>query len=298
MRPRSCRSRSPACRSCRCSISAPRWGERAPFWDSRDEFGDTNLLVVKPEEGASLARALGSHSVVLMRRHGATVVGGNLRELVFRTIYSAKNAEHQLAAHVLGHVSPLTDGEAEMAGSSISRPGRSRAPMNTGCGDWRSGKGAANLIRCCAPREAAARLPAPAKAAKQDERAGRRRKAPRGEETMSIAEDRRRADRARVRRDAGCRAGHAEDRDRADQQLGEPGADARRGRRHLQEAQSEDRSLRHAGRGRDHPGGDLGLGRSRRRRRRRRRDARVLSAARRCACCCRPSPAPAISTGT
>ena len=34
-------------------------GQSAPFWDSRDEFGDTNLLVVKPEEGASLARALG-----------------------------------------------------------------------------------------------------------------------------------------------------------------------------------------------------------------------------------------------
>ena len=33
-------------------------GAKAPFWDSRDEFGDTNLLVVKPEEGASLrARA-------------------------------------------------------------------------------------------------------------------------------------------------------------------------------------------------------------------------------------------------
>jgi hypothetical protein len=23
-------------------------GRYAPFWDSRDEFGDTNLLVVKP----------------------------------------------------------------------------------------------------------------------------------------------------------------------------------------------------------------------------------------------------------
>ena len=34
-------------------------GPVAPFWDSRDDFGDTNLLVVKPEEGASLARALG-----------------------------------------------------------------------------------------------------------------------------------------------------------------------------------------------------------------------------------------------
>src|SRR6476660_5455136 len=83
-------------------------GRSAPVWDSRDEFGDTNLLVVKPEEGASLARALGAASIVVMRRHGATTVGGSLSELVFRTIYSAKNAEHQLAAHILGNVSPLT----------------------------------------------------------------------------------------------------------------------------------------------------------------------------------------------
>jgi HCOMODA/2-hydroxy-3-carboxy-muconic semialdehyde decarboxylase len=32
-------------------------GTAAPFWDSRDEFGDTNMLVVKPEEGRSLAKA-------------------------------------------------------------------------------------------------------------------------------------------------------------------------------------------------------------------------------------------------
>ena len=56
-------------------------GPVAPFWDSRDDFGDTNLLVVKPEEGASLARALGNHSMVLMRRHGATVVARSLPAL-------------------------------------------------------------------------------------------------------------------------------------------------------------------------------------------------------------------------
>jgi HCOMODA/2-hydroxy-3-carboxy-muconic semialdehyde decarboxylase len=98
-------------------------GQSAPFWDSRDEFGDTNLLVAKPEEGASLARALGSHTIVVMRRHGATVVGTGLRDLVFRTVYSAKNAEHQLAAHVLGRVSPLTQGEAAMAGKLNLAPG-------------------------------------------------------------------------------------------------------------------------------------------------------------------------------
>ena len=50
-------------------------GEKVPFWDSRDEFGDTNLLVLKPEEGRSLAKALGPYWLVLMRRHGATVAG-------------------------------------------------------------------------------------------------------------------------------------------------------------------------------------------------------------------------------
>ena len=98
-------------------------GRIAPFWDSRDEFGDTNLLVAKPEEGASLARALGSHTMVVMRRHGATVVGRNLKELIFATIYSTRNAEYQLAAHSLGHVSPLSAGEIDMAEEIHRAPG-------------------------------------------------------------------------------------------------------------------------------------------------------------------------------
>jgi HCOMODA/2-hydroxy-3-carboxy-muconic semialdehyde decarboxylase len=31
-------------------------GAVIPFWDQRDEFGDTDLIVAKPEEGQSLAR--------------------------------------------------------------------------------------------------------------------------------------------------------------------------------------------------------------------------------------------------
>jgi ribulose-5-phosphate 4-epimerase/fuculose-1-phosphate aldolase len=136
-------------------------GQSAPFWDSRDEFGDTNLLVVKPEEGASLARALGSHSVVVMRRHGATVVGGDLRELVFRTIYSARNAEYQLAAAMLGNVAPLTPGEAEMASGLNLAPG----PVARAYEYWvrrlaeREGRGKSDgAVRAA---EAAARKPNP-----------------------------------------------------------------------------------------------------------------------------------------
>ena len=97
-------------------------GASVPFWDSRDEFGDTNLLVTKPEEGASLARALGAHAMVLLRRHGATVVGADLRQLVFRTVYSCQNAEYQLAAKIAGRVSPLTPGEADLAAKINLQP--------------------------------------------------------------------------------------------------------------------------------------------------------------------------------
>jgi ribulose-5-phosphate 4-epimerase/fuculose-1-phosphate aldolase len=141
-------------------------GARAPFWDSRDEFGDTNLLVVKPEEGASLARALGDASIVVMRRHGATVVGHSLRELVFATIYSAKNAEHQLAAHMLGNVSPLSAGEAEMACEIHRAPG----PLARAYEYWvrrlaeREGRGKSDPMLRAA--EAAARLPVPTKPSK------------------------------------------------------------------------------------------------------------------------------------
>jgi ribulose-5-phosphate 4-epimerase/fuculose-1-phosphate aldolase len=91
-------------------------GTAAPFWDSRDDFGDTNMLVVKPEEGQSLARALGEHWMVLMRRHGATLAGTSLRELVFRTVYSHANAEIQLRSMMLGRIGPLSRGEAELTG--------------------------------------------------------------------------------------------------------------------------------------------------------------------------------------
>ncbi len=93
-------------------------GEQTPFWDQHDEFGATNLLVVKQEEGQSLARALGKHSVVLQRRHGATVVGGSLKELVSRSIFLCQNAEYQMRSYMLGAPSPLRPGEVKLAGDA------------------------------------------------------------------------------------------------------------------------------------------------------------------------------------
>jgi ribulose-5-phosphate 4-epimerase/fuculose-1-phosphate aldolase len=93
-----------------------------PFWDQRDEFGDTHMLVVKREEGASLARALGPHWMVLMRRHGATVAGLSLRELVFRTVFACDNCKLQSQAMAHGHVDSLSAGETELSAAHSARP--------------------------------------------------------------------------------------------------------------------------------------------------------------------------------
>jgi ribulose-5-phosphate 4-epimerase/fuculose-1-phosphate aldolase len=93
-----------------------------PFWDQRDEFGDTNMLVIKPEEGASLARALGPHWTVLMRRHGATVAGTGLRELTFRTVFGCDNAKLLSQAIAHGHVDSLSPGEVKLTAAHQLRP--------------------------------------------------------------------------------------------------------------------------------------------------------------------------------
>jgi ribulose-5-phosphate 4-epimerase/fuculose-1-phosphate aldolase len=99
-------------------------GPKVPVWDSRDDFGNTSLLVIKPEEGASLARALGPYWTVLMRRHGATVAGRTLEELTFRTIYTARNAAAQIQAELLGAgLEPLNAEEIDLAADYNLKPG-------------------------------------------------------------------------------------------------------------------------------------------------------------------------------
>jgi HCOMODA/2-hydroxy-3-carboxy-muconic semialdehyde decarboxylase len=58
-----------------------------------------------------------------MGRHGATTAGTSIRQCVFRTIFSCKNAELQTQARLLGHVEPLDAQEVELAGAYNLRPG-------------------------------------------------------------------------------------------------------------------------------------------------------------------------------
>jgi ribulose-5-phosphate 4-epimerase/fuculose-1-phosphate aldolase len=89
-------------------------GVQVPFWDSAIEFGPTKLLVDSPGQADSLARALGEASMVLMRGHGATVAGRSIREVVFKSVYSCRDADYQRAAFTFGKILPLSHGEIKL----------------------------------------------------------------------------------------------------------------------------------------------------------------------------------------
>ena len=90
-------------------------GAQVPVWDSAEEFGATNLLVTDSHQAESLASKLGEGWVVLMRRHGACVVGRNLRELVFRAVFTCQDADAQARAALLGALTPLSTEEQRLA---------------------------------------------------------------------------------------------------------------------------------------------------------------------------------------
>jgi hypothetical protein len=54
-------------------------------------------------------------SIVVMKRHGATVTGRNLIELVFRSNYRSRDAELQLQALSVGKIESFSDTEIELA---------------------------------------------------------------------------------------------------------------------------------------------------------------------------------------
>jgi HCOMODA/2-hydroxy-3-carboxy-muconic semialdehyde decarboxylase len=77
-------------------------GEGSAYFEIRDAGGNTDMLVRDRPLGAALARSLGDRSVVLMRGHGSTVVGGSIEEAVFRAVYTEINARLQMQALDLG----------------------------------------------------------------------------------------------------------------------------------------------------------------------------------------------------
>jgi len=104
-------------------------GRGAPTFEIRDVAGDaTDLLIRVPQLGRALAESLGTADIVLMRGHGATIVGQNVRQAVYRAIYAELNARLQLASIGLGEPIYLTAAEADAAADAteaqVDRPWR------------------------------------------------------------------------------------------------------------------------------------------------------------------------------
>jgi HCOMODA/2-hydroxy-3-carboxy-muconic semialdehyde decarboxylase len=104
-------------------------GEGAPVFEIRNTAGNSSdMLVRTPELGAALAKVLGPHNIVLMRGHGSTVVGFNLRQAVYRAVYAEVNARQQSEALKLGAPIYLTPGEA--VGSAKANDGQQDRAWN------------------------------------------------------------------------------------------------------------------------------------------------------------------------
>lgn len=89
-------------------------GTHIPVWDISDDFGDTNLLVVNPEQGRSLAKCLGPYSISLMRGHGYTTAAKTLIQTLWMAIYLPVNAKVQSEASRMGPFKALSKREIEL----------------------------------------------------------------------------------------------------------------------------------------------------------------------------------------
>lgn len=90
-----------------------------PVFEIREAAGEaTDLLIRDGRLGEALADSLGDASVILMRGHGSTAVGPDLRSAVFHAVYTELNAKIQAQAMGLGSPTYLTDAEGAAAAAT------------------------------------------------------------------------------------------------------------------------------------------------------------------------------------
>ena len=95
-------------------------GEGAAVFDIRTVDDEGDLNVCTEAQGRGLAKALGQSSVVLLRRHGAVVVGETIRQCVRQAVIAETNARAQIEGSVLGPVQFLA--ASELAYARRSKP--------------------------------------------------------------------------------------------------------------------------------------------------------------------------------
>jgi HCOMODA/2-hydroxy-3-carboxy-muconic semialdehyde decarboxylase len=97
-------------------------GAEIPVWDIRTRFGGTDMLVRSIEQGRDLAAMLAANTCVLIRGHGAVVVGASVERAVLTAIYLQVNANVLLQALPLGLPEPLSAEEIERSAEAQFSP--------------------------------------------------------------------------------------------------------------------------------------------------------------------------------
>jgi HCOMODA/2-hydroxy-3-carboxy-muconic semialdehyde decarboxylase len=96
-----------------------------PIFEIREAGGNTDMLIRTGHLGKALAEKLGDKNVVLMRGHGATMIGQSIQESVYRAYYSMDNAAVQMQSHLLaqnGEVEFLNEEESDKSSRGRNIP--------------------------------------------------------------------------------------------------------------------------------------------------------------------------------
>ena len=93
----------------------------APFGESVPVCEDATLIQ-RPEQGDSVALALGSNLAVLLQGHGAVIVGGSVEEAFVASILLEENAVRQHRASMIGTPRAMAGRELHEAQRQIWQP--------------------------------------------------------------------------------------------------------------------------------------------------------------------------------
>jgi L-fuculose-phosphate aldolase len=95
----------------------------ALFHNAIGIYIDTINLIRSHEMGAGVAKALGPHSVVMLKNHGIVTAAPTIEEMVIRTIMFENAAQIQVLAEAAGNIAPpFPDGDIDQLKHDISRP--------------------------------------------------------------------------------------------------------------------------------------------------------------------------------
>ena len=93
----------------------------APFGDEVPVHADPTLIQ-RPEQGVALARSLGDRLAVILRGHGAVIVGASIEEAFAASVMFEDNALRLFRASQIGTPQALTGQELDEARSQIWHP--------------------------------------------------------------------------------------------------------------------------------------------------------------------------------